>query len=64
MFIPDPDLDFLPIPDPAVKKAPDPGNATLLRTLNTTEIVNYRIHRYEEKAFRCIHIANIQTLNP
>jgi hypothetical protein len=51
MFIPDPDLDFLPIPDPGVKKAPDPGSATLLRTLNKTEIVNYRIHRYEEKAF-------------
>jgi hypothetical protein len=42
MFIPDPDLDFLPIPDPGsrektrhgipgVKKAPDPrsGSATL-----------------------------------
>ncbi len=26
----DPDLDFLPIPDPGVKKAPDPGSATLL----------------------------------
>jgi hypothetical protein len=23
--IPDPDLDFLPISDPGVKKAPDPG---------------------------------------
>ncbi len=30
MFIPDPDLDFLPIPDPGVKKAPDSGSATLL----------------------------------
>jgi hypothetical protein len=32
MFIPtppDPDLDFLPIQDPGVKKAPDPGSATL-----------------------------------
>ncbi len=31
MFIPDPDLDFLPIPDPGpgVKKAPDSGSATL-----------------------------------
>jgi hypothetical protein len=27
MFIPD--LVFLPIPDPGVKKAPDPGSATL-----------------------------------
>jgi hypothetical protein len=25
MFIPDPVLDILPIPDPEVKKAPDPG---------------------------------------
>ncbi len=23
--VPDPDLEFLPIPDPGVKKAPDPG---------------------------------------
>jgi hypothetical protein len=34
MFIPDPnpgpDLHFLPIPDPRVKKAPDPGSETLL----------------------------------
>ncbi len=36
MFIPDPDLGFLPIPDPrsqipdaGVKKEPDPGSATL-----------------------------------
>jgi hypothetical protein len=31
MFIhdPDPDFDFLPIPDPLVKEAPDPGSATL-----------------------------------
>ena len=32
MFMPDPDLDFLPIPDPRVKKAPDPGCATLRKT--------------------------------
>jgi hypothetical protein len=34
LFIPDPDADFLPsrIPDPGVKKAPDPGSgsATLI----------------------------------
>ncbi len=32
LFIPDPDADFLPISDPGVKKAPDPGSgsATLL----------------------------------
>jgi hypothetical protein len=31
MFIPDPDIDFLPIPDPGDIKAPDPesGSATL-----------------------------------
>jgi hypothetical protein len=29
-LIPDPDLDFLPIPDPGVKKALDPGSATLV----------------------------------
>jgi hypothetical protein len=34
MFIQDPDLDFLPIPDPGVKKAPDPGSATLLLSPN------------------------------
>jgi hypothetical protein len=33
MFIPDPDLDFLPIPDHGVKKASDPqsGSATLIK---------------------------------
>ncbi len=32
MFIPDKDLNFLPLPDPEVKKGPDPGSgsATLL----------------------------------
>jgi hypothetical protein len=30
MFIPDLDLDFLPIPEPGVKKAPYPGSATLI----------------------------------
>jgi hypothetical protein len=32
MFIPDPDLDFLPIPDPGVKKTPysGSGSTTLL----------------------------------
>jgi hypothetical protein len=29
MFISDPELDFLPIPDPGVKRAPNPGSATL-----------------------------------
>jgi hypothetical protein len=36
MFIPDPDLDFLPIPVPAVIKAPDigSGSATLEYSVN------------------------------
>jgi hypothetical protein len=37
MFIPDPDLYFLPIPDPGVKKkVPDPGfgSATLTSLIN------------------------------
>jgi hypothetical protein len=38
MFIPDPDLEFLPIPDPGVtiRYAPDPGSgsATLIRSRN------------------------------
>jgi hypothetical protein len=29
VLIPNPDLDFLPIPDPGVKKAPDLGAGTL-----------------------------------
>ncbi len=29
-WIRDPDPDFLPIPDPGVKKAPDSGSATLV----------------------------------
>jgi hypothetical protein len=28
IFIPDLDLDFVPNPDPGIKKAPDPGSAT------------------------------------
>ncbi len=34
MFIPDPDTDFLSIPDPGVKKTSDPGSgsATLLES--------------------------------
>jgi hypothetical protein len=30
MFIPDPVREFFSIPDPGVKKAPDPGSATLI----------------------------------
>ncbi len=32
-WIPDPDLDFWPIPDPGVIKTPDPGSATLILTV-------------------------------
>jgi hypothetical protein len=32
MFIPDPDLDFISIPDPGVKKTPDTRSVTLART--------------------------------
>ncbi len=34
LFIPDSDHDFLPIPDPGVTKAPDPGSATLHSGVN------------------------------
>jgi hypothetical protein len=41
LFIPDPDADFYPsrIPDPGVKKAPDPrsGSATMAGTPATAE---------------------------
>jgi hypothetical protein len=35
MFIPDPELDFVPIPDPGVEKAwiPDPDTQKLLGTV-------------------------------
>jgi hypothetical protein len=45
--IPDPDGDFLPIPDPGVKKPPDPGSgsATLLLILmRTYEIIVGRLY--------------------
>jgi hypothetical protein len=39
MFILDPDLDFLPIPDPGIKKAPDPGSeSTTLRKRDNVRI--------------------------
>jgi hypothetical protein len=45
MFIPDPHLDFIPIPDPRVKNAPDPvsGSETLqLKILHLHFTVNDR----------------------
>jgi hypothetical protein len=42
MFIPGPDPQFFPsrirIPDPGVKKAPDPGSATLCKTCVLQEL--------------------------
>ncbi len=35
MFTPDLDLDILAIPDPGVKKAPDPGSATLVTSMSS-----------------------------
>jgi hypothetical protein len=42
MFIPDRDLDFYPtwIPDPGVKKAPDPKSATLPRMKENAIVVH------------------------
>jgi hypothetical protein len=37
MFIPDPDLDFFPIPDPGVKNAPDPGSGSATRLTKIKE---------------------------
>jgi hypothetical protein len=37
MFIPEPNLDFVSILDPRVKKAPDPGSATLHNTANRSK---------------------------
>jgi hypothetical protein len=48
LFIPDPDADFLPswIPDPGVKKAPDPGSgsATLIfkRKIYFMEVIAHK----------------------
>jgi hypothetical protein len=35
---PDPDRDFLPIPDPGVKKALDPGSGSASLTLNDPDL--------------------------
>jgi hypothetical protein len=49
MFIPDPDPDFLPIPDPGfripdpgVKKAPDLGSGSATLTANLINAHEYR----------------------
>jgi hypothetical protein len=43
MFIPDPDFDFLSIPDPGVKKAPDIGSGTI-----TLQDTSWKSELYEE----------------
>jgi hypothetical protein len=55
--MPDPDLDFLSIPDLGVKKALDPGSgsATLLKSTNIPQrsglvVVGYIVHKFENKA--------------
>jgi hypothetical protein len=55
MFIPDPDLEFLPIPDPGVQKAPDPDQQHCFwSNLDSVCIwgdVHYGVSLYV--AFRC-----------
>jgi hypothetical protein len=38
-MIPDPDLDFLPIPGPEVEKAPDPESRIRIRNTGVDETV-------------------------
>ncbi len=40
--IPDPDADFLPIPDPGVKKAPGPGSGSATLQLTQVELGLHR----------------------
>jgi hypothetical protein len=54
MFIPD--LDLLPIPDPGVKKAPDPGSATLITSRSLAKNVVFT--RNATKKFCCEHYEN------
>jgi hypothetical protein len=44
--IPEPDLDFLPIPDPGVKKASDPGSWILIRN---TAFKSQQVKFFHEK---------------
>jgi hypothetical protein len=48
MFILDPDLDFLPIPDPGIKKAPDPESRIWICN---TDFYNLHIMNAEGKFF-------------
>ncbi len=47
LFIPDPDPDFLPITDPGIKKAADPGSATLSATLEISGPTTFANNRFE-----------------
>jgi hypothetical protein len=42
MFIRIPDLDLLPIPDPGVNKAPDPGSEALLQIIGQLSLRSER----------------------
>jgi hypothetical protein len=60
MFIPDPDLDFLPILDPGVKKAPDLGFATHCILNRVVDSVQICIHLSgQEKGVKTSH--NLKT---
>jgi hypothetical protein len=51
MFIPDPDLDFLSIPDPGLKKSSDPGSgsATLLSWIGRFRAGNFAAKSFPEQ---------------
>jgi hypothetical protein len=53
------------IPDPGVKKAPDPGSATLAKSINSVDNINlYEMHSLPNAAYFClILIQKIAELN-
>jgi hypothetical protein len=61
MFIPDPDLDFLPIPDPVVNAAPDPGSATLQYNMRSTKAVSAQSCNNNERELTCNGLTNVKT---
>jgi hypothetical protein len=47
MFVQDPDLDFLPIPDPGSSgQAPDPGSQIRIRNTGTYIVTDYKNSSY------------------
>jgi hypothetical protein len=54
---PDPDLDFLPIPDSGVKKAPDPGSATLVVKMRLQILI--RILKFRKIPYYCCDVTFI-----